>query len=89
MPGYIEKALHKLKHSSPLSKHNSPPQWRRPQFSSIIKYAPDYDTTSELENNEETKFQKIFGTQFFYSRAVDCTMLISLNTIVEQQSKPT
>ena len=35
------------------------------------------------------KVHKIFGKLLYYVRAIDCTILTELNTIQEQQSKPT
>ena len=51
MTGYIEKSLHQFQHYSPFCKHNSPQQWIIPQYSARIKYAPDDDTTSELDKD--------------------------------------
>ena len=85
MPGYIKKSLYKLQHYSPLCKYNSPNQWRRPQYGTIIKYAPDDDITSELGKDEKTKVQHIFLTLLYYAQTLDCTMLTSLKTILEQR----
>ena len=80
MSGYIDKYLHKFQHSSPLRKQNNHHQCRIPQYGSRIKYTLDDDTTSELGKDERTKVQNIVGTMLYYARAVDCTMLITLNT---------
>ena len=89
MPGCIEKSLHKFQHFSPLLKHNIPRKWRRPQYGAIIQYVSDCDTTSELGKDEKTKVQNIVGTLLHYARDVDFTILVALNNISEQQSKPT
>ena len=89
MPGYIEKYLHKFQHYSPLRKHNSLHQWIRPQYVSRIQYAPNDDTTSELDKDEKTKVQNIVVTLLYYAWYLDCIIITELNIIAEQQSKPT
>ena len=53
MPVCIDKAIHNFQYSSPICKQNIPHQWRIPQYGSIIQYAPDDNTTSELGKDEK------------------------------------
>ena len=53
MPSKIEESLYKFQHPSPLYKQNSHHHNRRPQYRDRIKYAPDKDTTSELDKDNK------------------------------------
>ena len=45
--------------------------------------------TPSLNLKRIKKIHHIVGTLLYYAQAVDCTVIISLNTIAEQQYKPT
>ena len=50
---------------------------------------PDDDTTSDIEKDGGGGVQHIVGTLLYYVRSTDFIMLTAINTIVEQNSKPT
>ena len=47
------------------------------------------DTFPPLSTPNKTKVQLIIGCILYYTRALDNTMLVALNTIVQSQSNPT
>ena len=53
------------------------------------KLATTLDTSPPIPEKRKRRIQKIIGTFLYYARAVDCTMLPSLNTLAEQESIPT
>jgi hypothetical protein len=89
MPGYIEAALHKFKHTLPDKPEDAPHNWTKPTYGAKIQFAPDPDTTQSLRPTQVTKIQQIIGTLLYYSIAVDPMMLVALSTISAEQTQAT
>ena len=90
MPGYVKKALHKFQHNTPPKRPQSAPHpWTKPNYGAKVQYAQPEDKSPTLNAAETIRIQSIIGTFLFYARAIDCTMLVALNALAEQQSKPT
>jgi hypothetical protein len=47
------------------------------------------DTSAVISESRKRVIQQIVGTLLYYARAVDPTMLVAINRIASQQSKPT
>jgi Reverse transcriptase (RNA-dependent DNA polymerase). len=88
MPQYITTALKKFHHTPPAHPQHAPAKWTRPTYGATTQYAPS-DDSPPLDDNEKTRIQQITGTLLYYSQAVDPTMLVALNEISHEQSKPT
>ena len=88
MPGYIERALQRFKHTAPKKKELSPHEWNQPVYGRKQQYEPE-DHSPALDAKDSKRVQEIVGTLLYYARAVDSTMLPSLNTIAATQSKST
>ena len=88
MPGYIQNLLHKYNHTPRKAQH-APHPYRKPVYGTTIQQATPEDTTEKLDAKAKTRIQQIVGSLLYYSRAVDPTMLVALNSISSQQSAPT
>ena len=89
MPGYVEKALLRFTHQAPDKPEHAPHPWIAPVYGASIQYAEPADTSPALPKTGITKLQQIIGTFFFYGRAVDNTMLVSLGTLAAAQTQGT
>ena len=89
MPGYVEKALLRFTHQAPDKLEHAPHPWIAPVYGASIQYAEPADTSPALTKTGITKLQQIIGTFFFYGRAVDNTMLVSLGSLAAAQTQGT
>ena len=89
MPNYVNKKLHKFRHTKPHRPQYAPHKWPKPAYGRKLQYAPPPDTTDYLNKNCITCIQSINGSFLYYGRAIDPTILTALNNIATQQAKPT
>ena len=89
MPGYVAKALNQFQHEKPKRRQDSPYPWTPPKYGAKVQYAEGEDESPPLGKEEKRFVQQVTGTFLFYGRAVDPTLLTSLNEIASQQSSPT
>jgi hypothetical protein len=90
MPGYIDKAIQRFGRA----KHpgaKSPITYTPPQRGKAQQMVPDPPAGAHefVDQTTKTYVQEVTGVLLFYSRAVDPTMLIAVNKISSDQSKPT
>ena len=84
MPNYVTKALHKFQHLTPKRAQYAPHQWTRPNYGATKQLANPLDNSPPVTEERKHRIQQFIGTFLYYSRAVDCTMLPSLNTLADQ-----
>ena len=89
MPGYVNKALMKFKHTRPQRPQYAPMQWKRPDYGKKRQYVEEEIKSPLLDKHETRVVQSKCGTFLYYGRAVDPTILVALNEIARDQSKPT
>ena len=90
MTRYVKDALHKFQKPTRTRPHHSPHKWTAPKYeSTALQLEHPEDDYLELNPEEAKKVQQSVGTFLYYTRAVDPTMLVALNTISSQQSKST
>lgn len=89
MPGYIAKALHRFEHPIPLRPQDSPHPWTPPVYGATIQYPAPDDTTPKVSLSQQTRIQEILGTLLYYARAVDDTMLVTINSLAAEQAQAT
>ena len=91
MPGYVTKALKRLHHIPTVHPQYSPAQHIPIVYGvkGTRQYANVPDTSPILNAKETTYIQSVVGTFLYYARAVDNTMLVALNELASEQSKPT
>ena len=88
MPGYIKNLLHKYNHQH-RKQQNAPHPYRTPVYGTKIQTATPEDETAPVDSTIKTRIQQIVGSLLYYSRAVDPTMLVALNSLASQQANPT
>jgi hypothetical protein len=89
MPGYINDALTRFHHKRPKQRQNSPHQHIAPNYGARSQYAKPEKPGCLLDKVEKTYVQAVTGTLLYYARAVDSTILMTLNAIATQQAAPT
>ena len=87
MPGYVEKALQRFGLQDAKGA-NSPAVYTPPQYGKQIQYEQAVDI-SRASPEAKTRIQEIVGVFLFYARAVDCTMLTTVNKLASKQANPT
>jgi hypothetical protein len=89
IPGYVERALKRFTHPTPVRREDAPHRWTRPDYGAKIQYAQEPDASPTLDKDAKRLVQEVIGVFLFYARAVDLTMLPALGTLAAQQSAPT
>ena len=90
MPGYAKDSLHKSQHPNPTRPHHSPHQWTSPNYRSTAPQPvhPTEDSPA-LNPDQASNLQQLVGIFLYYARSFRPTMLVTLNTIEDEQSKST
>jgi len=88
MPGYVQAALKRFQVSRNSKPTHSPAPFEPPLYGRHVQY-PSIDDSAAASPTETTYIQEVIGTFLYYARAVDCTMLTTLNKLASRQSKPT
>lgn len=92
MPGYLENALDKLQYTTQVYPQYSPHQHHPINYSRKKGKRPtatEPDTSPLLSPDKIVYIQQAVGTLLYYARALDNTMLTTLNDIGTQQALPT
>jgi len=89
MPGYIQKLLHKLQHKQPLKPEHNPHTWKPPKYGQTAQYVEPMPDLPILPPQRIKRIQQILGSLLYYARAVDHTILMTVNDLASQQSKAT
>ena len=88
MPGYVQAALRRFQVSRNSKPTHSPAPFDPPIYGRHVQYVSIDDSTPSSPT-ETTYIQEVIVTFLYYARAVDCTMLTTLNKLASRQSKPT
>ena len=88
MPKLVKKTLDKLQHSPPTKPQHAPHDWIKPSFTSKPQLTTN-DQSPLLPKDQIPKIQSIAGSFLYYGRAVDPTILPTVNEIGISQAKPT
>jgi hypothetical protein len=89
MPGYIKAALHKFQHPTPTCPRNAPHTWSPPIYRSKTQYIEEQKDSPLLPQNDVTQIQQLAGILLYYARAVDPTLILSVNVLASEQSQAT
>ena len=81
MPIYVKNALHKFRHSKSHRKQHAPHELIKPICDRQQQFTPLDLQKPQLSPSETREIQAIIGTCLYYARAVDMTILPSLNTL--------
>jgi hypothetical protein len=89
MPGYIKAALHKYQHAVPARPEHAPHTWNPPIYGAKTQYVEDESTSPAISDKDVHKLQQLTGTLLYYSRAVDTTLIMTINVLASEQSRAT
>ena len=89
MPTYIRELLKKPKHTPSAKPVHAPHKCSEPAYGQKIQYAKAADSSPLLDEKGKRRIQSIVGSCLYYGRAMDGTILTSLNDIGSQQALPT
>ena len=87
MPEYITKLLQRFLHPIPKKPEHQPNCHVQPQYVTKVQLTDPIDKTPLLQPEDITKLQKIIGAVLYYARAVDGTLMATLNELVSAQSQ--
>ena len=73
----------------PPRPQHSPHKWLAPTYGAKVQYSPNATTAPKLDKHGIMRMQSISSTFPYISRAVNPTMLVSLNEIGTEQPSPT
>jgi hypothetical protein len=88
MPGYVLNMLSKFQHDSPKHPQHTPSWYVTPLNGAKTQYATK-DETLPLTAKQCITIQKVTGSDLYYARAVDTTVIMPLNDIATEQTKAT
>jgi hypothetical protein len=88
MPGYVANVLNKFRHATPKQPQDIPSKYITPSYGAKTQYVTK-DETPLLSSKQCTNIQKITGSVIYYTRAVDRTVLMTLNDIATEQTNDT
>jgi hypothetical protein len=88
MPGYIDKALKKYPHPTPMAPQDATYATAPIQYGTKFQQVK-IDTTSPLSPTELKGVQDIVGTLLYHVRAVNPMLLAALSAITARQSSGT
>ena len=80
MPGYINKALKKCQHPTPMAPQDAPYATAPVQYCAKVQQV-ETNTTSPLFPAELKQVQDIKGTLLYYARAANPMLLATLSAI--------
>jgi hypothetical protein len=88
MPGYVSSFLSKFQHDAPKHPQHTQSRYATPVYGAKTQYATK-DETPPLTAQQCLTIQKVTGSDLYYVRAVDPTVLMPLNNIATEQTKAT
>ena len=89
IPNYVKKTLNKLNYQCSTKRQLAPHKWQIPIYGKNRQMATPEDMTIPLDSNGIKYVQKAVGSFLYYARAIDNTILPTLNEIALYQAKPT
>jgi hypothetical protein len=88
MPGYVSNVLSKFQHDAPKHPQHTTSKYVTTVYGATTQYATK-DETPPINEKQCLTIQKVTGSVLYYARAVDPTVLMPLNDIATEQTKPT
>jgi hypothetical protein len=89
MPGYVQTMFKKIEHPIPTKPEHCPYQPHRAQYGVSLQLTDPVVNSPPLSETEKTRIQSIVGTNWYYARAVDPTIITALSALASQQAHPT
>jgi hypothetical protein len=89
MHGYIKATLHKYQHPAPTRPEHAPHTWNPPIYGAKKQCVTETTTSPALSDKEINKLQQLTGTLLYYARAIDPTLVMTINVSASEQSTAT
>jgi hypothetical protein len=89
MPGYIKATLHKYQHPAPARPEHSPHAWNPPIYGAKTQFVSDTKPSPALPDKDVNKLQQLTGTLLYYARAVEPTLIMTINVLASEKSNAT
>ena len=89
MKDYIKNLMHKMQHPLPNKPEHNPHNCTPSKYGQTIQLAPISNNLPILPVERIKRVQQISGSLIYYARAVDHTILLTLNNIAAEQSRAT
>jgi hypothetical protein len=89
MRWYIKAALHKYQHPAPSSPEHAPHTWNQPIYDAKTQFVNETEPNPALSDKQVYKLQKLTGKLLYYARAIDPTLIMSINVLASEQSNAT
>ena len=88
MKGYVKQALEELKHIFTGKHHYTPSKIDRPDYRAKVQFTK-IDTATPLSLTQIKHIKRVVGKFLYYARAIDNTMLNTLNDTQSSKRKST
>jgi hypothetical protein len=79
----------KYQYPAPRRSEHAPHTWNPPEYGANTQYVENYTTSPALSAKDVNKLQQLTGTLVCYARAVDPTLIMSINVLASEHSKDT
>jgi hypothetical protein len=89
MHGYIKAALHNYQHPAPTRPEHAPHKWNPPAYGAKTQYVEDKQDSPVLSPKDVDHLQQLGGTLLYYARAVDPTLIMSVNALASEETRAT
>ena len=89
MPEFVQKTLKKLVHRVPTKIQHSPHRYTPIVFGKQQQFTPMPDESPFLDAEGKRYVQSVVGSFLYYARAVDSTILPTINELGLTQANPT
>jgi hypothetical protein len=89
VPGNIKAALHNYHHPAPARSEHEPRTWNPPIYGAKTQYIEEAEESPALKPKYVNRLQKLVGTLLYYKRAVEPTVIMSVNVLASLQTKET
>jgi hypothetical protein len=81
MPGYIKAALQKYQHATPALPEHAPHTCNPPLYGAKTQFVEDKTISPALSDKDIHKLQQFTGARLNYARAVDPTLIMTINVL--------
>ena len=89
MPGYVQSGIIRFGKDISDKPLDAPGIYAPPVYGQPVQMAPPVDDSPFLDAAGVKYIQEVLGYFLYYARAVDATMLMTLNRLASQQAAPT
>jgi hypothetical protein len=87
--GYIKATLHKYQHPAPARPEHAPHTWNPPIYGAKTQFVNEATPSPAVSDKDVNKLQQLTGTLLYYTRAVDPTLIMTINVLASEQSNAT